>query len=142
MAQGRRRLRDEAEMEVAVDRFHVGFDRDRARSDEGPDLGCEVDRAVIARCVQQRLLTKAITHQQQLLARRIPDRGRERPAQAMHEILAMAFIQEWHDFAVAAGAKACAVRREFLLQLDVVVDLAIDDGNCSIALTSKGLRAA
>ncbi len=142
MLQWRCRFRHEAEMEVAVDGRHVRFDRHNARRDQGRDLGCEIHGAIRTDGVLQRLFTQAVAQQGQALPCFIPDRCGITTTQVMHEAVAMPVIQKGQHLAVTARTQACAFSLQGFTQFDVVVDLAIDDGNGAFPLPGQGLRAA
>ena len=92
--------------------------------------------------VVQRLDAQTIAGQQQTPLRGVPDRKRKHPAQMVDAAWTELFPQVNDGFGVAGSPKTMTARGEFLAQLAVVVDLAIeDDPDRSIFVADRLLAA-
>jgi len=89
-------------------------------------LGAEEQPAVLGHGVVQRLHAQAVAGHEQAVAAAVVDHESEHAAQVVHTVLAPVLPGAHDGFGVALGAEHIAVAPQFIHQLEVVVDLAVE----------------
>jgi hypothetical protein len=128
------------ERQVGVQRLHRHRGRRPRIRDERAELRREHE-PVGSVAVEERLLAKAVTCEQQGLPSPVPHREREHPAQQLRDALAHLLVEVRDDLGVAAAAEAVPLGLQVLAQLRVVVDLAVDDDGDLAVLVRHRLAA-
>src|SRR5437762_3196671 len=100
------------------------------------------DELAIHLRVQQRLFADAIAGVEQLLRALVPDRKHEHATQMFWTITTVAVPRVHYRFCIAVGVENVAELFQFLAQLAIVVDLAVEDDPRGVILIVDWLLAA
>src|SRR5688572_17889857 len=126
VAEGRRRRRDVAELEVHIERLPVEGPTGKVGAMEGFQLRRERDAPRRDRDVQ-RLDPETVAGEEQRLRRGVPDGEREHTAQLLHAIGALVLVEMENGLGVALGRERVSAGQELGAELAIVVDLAVED---------------
>jgi hypothetical protein len=99
---------DVLERQVGVELRGVDLAPEARELQQRLDLGREGERAVVEERVHERLLADVVAGEDQPLSRRVPERDREHPGQAVRESEAVLLVQVRNDRCVAGAAHVVA----------------------------------
>ena len=75
----------------------------------------------------ERLLAGAVTREEERASPRVVERDREHAVQSLEDALAPLLVAAQDHLGVGRRPEGAAARLQFIAQLDVVVDLAVED---------------
>src|SRR2546425_1040086 len=119
-------------------RINVG--KFRRAGQQRLDFGAK-QQSLAAQRVMQRLLSEAVSCQQQTFSAFIPECEREHPAQLLHALGPILLVQVNDHLGVSAGVEAVATSFQCPAQLWEVVDLPIEDDPEGSVLVVDGLMS-
>ena len=125
--------------QVGVELRGVDLTAHAGQLQERLHLGGECERAVLEPRVDERLLAHVVAREDEPLARRVPERDREHPGEAVGELEPVLLVQ-MRDHGRVAGA-ADVVPGQLHAQLAEVVELAVEDGDDVAGLVRDRLAA-
>ena len=140
LAPDREGLGHAAEQVEAHDARRIGIAADPAAGQQRLGLRGEAHRPAVVGPVE-RLDAQRIARQQQRALLGVPQAEGEHAAQLLHHVGAAVGIELQQHLGVGAAAEGVAARGQFLAQLAVIVDLAVEGDGVAAAGAVHRLRA-
>ncbi len=130
---------DVLEREVRVERARIQLTPQARQEQQRLQLGCERERAVRQRDVVQRLLPDPVAGEDETLARAVPERDGEHPAERGRKADAVLLVRVRDDCGVAGSRHRVAPLREVTPDLVEAVQLAVEDRDDVAGLVRRRL---
>jgi hypothetical protein len=134
-------VRHIAQREISLDGARVDLLAQAAMGHQALQLGAEQQPAVLGQRVVQRLHAQAVAGHEKAVAAAVVNHEGEHAAQVVHAILAPVLPGAHDGFGIALGAEHVAVAAQFVHQLQVVVDLAVEHQRHRLVVVEDGLLA-
>ena len=131
---------DVAEAQVEIERLFVELAGNCRIAEERLDLAPE-GQPVLAEVVVDRLLAQAVAGEEEPALVPVPDGEGEHPAQPLGKLFAPLFVAVDQDLGVAVALEDVALGDELPLEIEEVVDLAVEGDPDGPVLVGHRLRA-
>ena len=131
---------DVAEAQVEIERLFVELAGNCRIAEERLDLAPE-GQPVLAEVVVERLLPQPVAGEEDAAVLPVPDGEGEHPAQALGKLFAPLLVTVDQDLGVAVALEDVALGDELALEIEEVVDLAVEDDPDRSVLVGHRLRA-